>query len=287
MIPCTIPTHFTDTVSHELGHLLGLVDQGTSCGRHIMAPRQVSSSGAYTDREVQEDECDLVAETLETPSERRLRCGIPSRTPSGTAGACRVFAALDDCTDDGTGGGGPGGGSDPRDPGSPVVVDLDRAGFRFTSLAEGVSFDLDADGVLDRVSWTAGDAGDAFLVLDRNDNDRIDDGSELFGDHTEQPPGAARHGFRALAVFDDDGDGWITELDSAFPLLRLWIDASHDGQSQPSELVSLHQASVRAIGVDPVESRRLDRHGNQLRYKALVRLTSGTTQAVDVFLVMQ
>lgn len=82
-------------------------------------------------------------------------------------------------------------------------------------------------------------------------------------------------------------DGSITPADRVFPYLRLWVDASHDGQSQPGELIPLGDAFVRSIRTEPIESRRRDPHGNELRYMTLVRLSRGTTQAVDVFLLME
>lgn len=57
-------------------------------------------------------------------------------------------------------------------------------------------FDLDADGSPDRTAWTAAGAQLAFLAGDRNGTGQIDDGSELFGNHTWK---GARNGFEALA----------------------------------------------------------------------------------------
>lgn len=195
-----------------------------------------------------------------------------------------------------TSGAGDGGaeGTDPSSPAGdgsgtePIVIDLDRQGFQFTDAAGGVLFDLDADGALDQVSWTAADAEDAFLVWDRNGNGTIDDGKELFGDKTEQPPSNDPHGFVALAVLDQpehggNEDGWITESDQVFESLKLWLDLDHDGISQPSELATLAEKGVAGISLDIVDTRRHDRHGNFLRFKSQVRLQQTTTQALGVY----
>ena len=284
---CTAPNEFQDTLSHELGHVLGLQDQFSGCAGYIMSQKQVSSSGTYTDRQVQPDECQKVDETNTTPTERQdAGCSSPLITGGGGS---RVVAPLLEPCDDGTGGDdGSGGTGDPSsNTGSPIVIDLDRQGFRFTSVEEGVVFDIDADGTPERIAWTTPGSGHAFLALDRDENGWIDDGRELFGDRTPQPPSSEPHGFRALALYDDDHDGWITAADAVFSSLRLWIDRDHDGRSQPLELVGLIDASVRAISVEPVESRRRDEHGNEFRYSALVRLRPEVTQAVDVFLLVE
>lgn len=167
---------------------------------------------------------------------------------------------------------------------SPILIDLDREGFRLTSATAGVEFDLDRDGSAERVAWTTAGSGDGWLGLDRNGNGRIDDGGELFGDATDQPESDEPNGYRALAVYDDDGDSRISETDPIYPSLRLWIDANQDGVSQPEELVDLVSVEIRWIDLRYHESRRRDRHGNEFRYRGLVGRGRGITHSVDVFL---
>ncbi len=176
---------------------------------------------------------------------------------------------------------------------SPIVLDLGAGGFRFTSLEDGVSFDLDADGAADSISWTDPSAREGFLVLDRNGNGEIDDGRELFGGVTDQPATDDPNGFAALKVFDErdrggDGDGWISASDAVFARLRLWIDANHDGRSQRAEMSSLDSEGVQALDLEPVVSHRRDRHGNQLRWAGHVRFAQGRRlAAVDVLFLME
>lgn len=141
----------------------------------------------------------------------------------------------------------------PRDP---LVIDLDGDGINFILLEEGVNFDLDNNGFNEKTAWISGE--DGFLVLDRNGNGVVDNGSELFGDQVINPDdtnnGTFKTGFEALAYYDEDtdgnSDGKIDKNDIIFNELKVWIDADEDGQTDEGELVTLENAGVISISLD-------------------------------------
>ena len=159
---------------------------------------------------------------------------------------------------------------------TPIIIDTGASGLRLTSSVLGVDFQFSPTGHKIRVAWTeTGTDGDAFLVLDRNNNGLIDNGAELFGNLTPQPTSDDPNGFLALAVFDKrenggNGDGLIDDKDAVFTKLRLWVDANHDGISQPDELHTLPELGVLSLSLSYRESSREDRFGNMFRYRAMV-----------------
>ncbi len=126
-------------------------------------------------------------------------------------------------------------------PVSPLIIDLDGDGVHTTNLfGSRTFFDLDGDGLAEHTAWAS--PSDGFLALDRNNNGRIDNISELFGNRT-------RDGFFVLRELDSNNDGIISVADNAYSQLKAWRDANSDGQSEESELLSLGDAHIASISL--------------------------------------
>jgi hypothetical protein len=156
--------------------------------------------------------------------------------------------------------------------GTPILIDLqsNNSNYHLTSPADGVQFDLSANGIPVQVGWTQPEGQVGFLAIDRNDNHLIDDGSELFGTSFRKSDGSrAANGFDALEDIDRSGgtpDGRVDANDAAYSQIIVWLDRNHDGQSQRAELLSLREARITALFTQYEEILRVDRNGNKYRY---------------------
>ncbi len=139
----------------------------------------------------------------------------------------------------------------------PLVLDLDGDGIELTSANDGVLFDIEGNGIKRKTAFVTG--GDAFLVLDRNGNGRIDSGKELFGDQN-----GAKDGLEELRKYDDNDDGIINSLDTVFELLKLYADENRDGFFQLHEMKSLRDLGIIVIDLNGRETNKQISGGNQL-----------------------
>ena len=121
----------------------------------------------------------------------------------------------------------------------PLVINLDTD---IASLSDQkFEFDIDGDGILDSISMLQGGSG--YLALDKNGDGKINDGTELFGT-------SSGDGFKDLAMYDEDGNGWIDENDEIFSKLLIW---SKD-ENGNDELYHLKDKGVGAICISKVST---------------------------------
>ena len=157
----------------------------------------------------------------------------------------------------------------------PLVINLDSCDADISD--QKFYFDLDADGVQDKISKLS--AGSGFLALDLNEDGEINDGSELFGTKSGD-------GFKDLAQYDKDGNGWIDEADEVFDKLKVYC-FNEDGTT------SLYKLKDKGVGAIYLGNRDTEFSvtNQENKVNALVRKTgvflyesgaAGTIQHVDL-----
>ncbi|MCP3930244.1 MAG: hypothetical protein GY705_14215, partial [Bacteroidetes bacterium] len=114
----------------------------------------------------------------------------------------------------------------------PLVINFDGSAAELTT--QQFAFDIDKDGTKDQISFVSPQSG--FLALDRNKDNIINDGTELFGAITGD-------GFHELSLGDDDNNNWIDENDSIYDQLRIWSKSENGDDS----LLALGESGVGAI----------------------------------------
>ena len=174
----------------------------------------------------------------------------------------------------------------------PLTLDLNNNGLETVpvSATNPVYFDITGEGVQTSVGWVA--PNDGFLVLDRNGNGTIDDGTELFGDATpayeagttNPSTGSGRtvDGFAALAQEDTNADGVVNSADANFANLRVWQDLNQDGISQAGELKTLADLGIESFNVASINHSQLLANGNQIADTGSYTRTDGSTGTAGV-----
>lgn len=120
----------------------------------------------------------------------------------------------------------------------PLVINFDGSAADLTDTR--FAFDLDSDGDKEDIAFVT--SGSGFLVLDKNGDGVVNDGSELFGPQSG-------NGFSELAAYDSDGNGWIDENDAVYRQLQVWAKDSEGNDSlsnlQSMEIGAIYLASAK------------------------------------------
>ena len=118
--------------------------------------------------------------------------------------------------------------------GREIKVDVDVAMARKKERDTFIAMSSPMDSLFDPLIINTGQQ--ATSLSDKNGDGKINDGTELFGVKSGD-------GFKDLAEYDSDGNGWIDESDEVFEKLQVW-SKTDDGKE---ELKSLKESGVGAI----------------------------------------
>lgn len=125
----------------------------------------------------------------------------------------------------------------------PLVLDLNNDGkISFIDInSSKIFFDLTGDGMGKYTAWIGKE--DGMLTYDINNNKKIDNINELFGNFQT-------NGFDDLKDrMDSNKDSVINQFDENFNKLQVWQDLNQDGIAQENELFSLSELGTSEIRI--------------------------------------
>lgn len=172
---------------------------------------------------------------------------------------------------------------------TPIIVSV-AGGARpsLSGASEGVLFDAWGSGRRQLIAWPEPADAAAWLVLDRNGNGVIDNGTELFGNSTRLADGSrAANGYIALSELDSNQDGQVDSADPGYTQVQGWIDSNRNGLTEAGELRTLAEIGLAGISTVARESRERDRWGNVYRLRSESIWTTPPVRrfSYDVFLL--
>jgi Ca2+-binding RTX toxin-like protein len=175
---------------------------------------------------------------------------------------------------------------DPEDV-DPIIIDLNKNRITSTKLNNTIYFDHDNNNFKEATSWI--DKGDAFLALDKNSNGLIDNGNELFGNHTisntrfKYTNNKATNGYEALKAYDLNDDNVIDSKDEIYDKLLLWKDSNQNAITDKGELIKLKDSGIVSIDLN-YKNTYTGEKGNTIKQSSTITFEDGsTTIANDVW----
>jgi len=159
-------------------------------------------------------------------------------------------------------------------PYDPLILDLNADGIKTTNIQDSKTFfDLSGNGMKAQTGWV--NSEDGLLVYDKNNNGKIDNITELFGNDTQS-------GFSELKeLFDVNNDNLINDNDTNFSKLQVWQDINSDGISQTDELKSLSELDISEISLGST-STNIDSNGNTIKATSTFTQNGEVKEVADV-----
>jgi hypothetical protein len=169
----------------------------------------------------------------------------------------------------------------------PLILDLDGNGIQTLGLDADMHFDHDANGFSELTGWVG--AGDGVLMLDKNGNNALDNGRELFGDYAILSNGKrATNGFEALTFYDANGDGKIDANDPVWSQLKIWQgytdNLGYTGDpNRQGTITTLDELGITAVYLDSSVTNTTDGAGNTELRAGHFEWKDGTAGAISEY----
>ena len=127
----------------------------------------------------------------------------------------------------------------------PIVIDLDGDGIQLAHAPMATRFAMSPDNLLRPDAWL--NAGDGFLVLDKDSDGQINDITEMFSEFFVED---ASTGLGALSTLDANQDGLMDAQDPLFSQLAIWQDRNADAITDEGELQTLADWGILSIALN-------------------------------------
>ncbi len=137
----------------------------------------------------------------------------------------------------------------------PLIFDLNRDGqTSTTAVSDGFYFDFLSSGFSVQTGWVGAD--DGLLVIDRNNDSIINDGTEIVGVNLSAQGTLESAAFLELSGYDENNDGLISSSDSIYEELRILTGAG--------ELSTLSSFGIASISLNTIPINQSDAAGNSV-----------------------
>jgi len=157
----------------------------------------------------------------------------------------------------------------------PLILDLGGDGFQTTTVENGFRIDTNNTGFASRIAWVTGNEG--VLAIDLNNNDYLDNGSELIGWQPET--NQILDSFDALRAYDSNNDGIISAADTSFSQLIV--------QKADGLVVHLSDLGISSINLSKQGTNVTDSSGNTQTSVSSFTRSDGTTGAIASYILQQ
>lgn len=147
-----------------------------------------------------------------------------------------------------------------------LILDIDGDGVNTINIKDkDIYFDSDNDGFREKTGWVS--KKDAILVIDKDNDGKIKNQSEVFGK-------VDLSGFEDLRLADSNSDGIIDSKDIDFSKIFLWQDLDENGVVGNGELKSLFEAGIVSIDLNYSRFNEV-KNENLVIGKSIVKFSDG------------